>query len=149
MGSKMKGEPMTADLRHSTLELRHALVALHRDLVETARIRYERAQGRPVDPVTLLRLLTDDVDFAWLRPLSTLIVELDERFADAEQFADADVVATAHKGIAALFAPGGKFWLTYATLLQEDAAAAVAHGRVRAALARLPAVRAVRPELRN
>jgi hypothetical protein len=59
------------------------------------------------------------------------------------------VVATAHKGIAALFAPGGKFWRTYATLLQEDAAAGVTHGRVRAALARLPAARAVRPELRN
>jgi hypothetical protein len=149
MAPKLKGEAMSADIRRSTLELRHALVALHRDLVETSRIRYERAQGRPVDPVTLLRLLTDDVDFAWLRPLSTLIVELDERFADSEQFADADVVATAHKGIAALFAPEGKFWLRYATLLQEDAAAAVAHGRVRAALARLPAVRAVRPELRN
>lgn len=140
---------MSSNLRHSTLELRHELVALHRDLVQTARMRYERANGRAVDPVTLLRLLTEDAAFAWLRPLSSLIVELDERFADGERFSDADVAATAQKGIAALLSPLGAFWSPYAALLQEDPAAAVAHGRMRAALARLPKVRAARPELRN
>jgi hypothetical protein len=53
------------------------LVALHAALVEYQRQDYEERYG-PTKPAELLRLLIDDAHFAWLRPLSRVIAEIDE-----------------------------------------------------------------------
>lgn len=114
--------------------LRDSLIALHRDLIAVARMRYERANGRVEGAVQLLQLLTDDDAFGWLRPLSSLIVDLDERLSDPTP----DLIDVTRANVTALWMPTGVFWATYAQVLQEDPAAAVTHGEVRAALAALP-----------
>jgi len=53
------------------------LVALHAALVDYQRQDYEEAHG-PTKPAELLRLLIADAHFAWLRPLSRVIAEIDE-----------------------------------------------------------------------
>jgi len=53
------------------------LVALHAALVDYQRQDYEEAHG-PTKPAELLRLLIADQHFAWLRPLSRVIAEIDE-----------------------------------------------------------------------
>ncbi|GAC1606141.1 MAG: hypothetical protein NVS4B10_20160 [Myxococcales bacterium] len=90
----------------------------------------ERVEGA----VQLLQLLTDDPAFAWLRPLSALIVDLDERLVDPQP----DLIDVTRASLTALWMPTGTFWPVYARVLQEDPSAAVAHGEVRAALAALP-----------
>lgn len=114
--------------------LRDSLIALHKDLIAVARLRYERVSGRVEGAVQLLQLLTEDEAFAWLRPLSALIVDLDERLTDPQP----DLVDATRANVTALWMPTGPFWATYAQVLQEDPSAAVAHGEVRAALALLP-----------
>ncbi len=59
-------------------ELRTALLALHKELVESERVQYEKTFGRIHSPNQFLQLLTSDPWFAWLSPLSKLIVSMDE-----------------------------------------------------------------------
>jgi hypothetical protein len=58
--------------------LSRALQEVHRVLLEVSRQRYELANGRVQSEVELLQLVLHDETFAWLGPLSALIVEIDE-----------------------------------------------------------------------
>lgn len=59
-------------------ELRDALVELHKALVDSERISYEQTVGPIASPGQMLQLLTNDPWFAWLHPLSLLIVTMDQ-----------------------------------------------------------------------
>src|SRR4051812_34646875 len=72
-------------------ELRHALLALHKALLEDERLRYEREKGRLDSGGKLLQLLVSDPSFAWLRVLSALIVQIDERLDGDDPLTTADV----------------------------------------------------------
>jgi hypothetical protein len=54
----------------------------HKALVDAERERYERMHGRVENPHQMLHLVIQDPWFAWLRPISALIVQADERLAD-------------------------------------------------------------------
>ena len=58
--------------------LRDALLNLHKALVESERVTYEQTIGTISSPNHFLQLLTTDPWFAWLHPLSQLIVAIDE-----------------------------------------------------------------------
>src|SRR5688572_30229445 len=64
--------------------LRRALLALHKALLDHERIRYEQLRGRFESSGELLQLVLNDPWFAWLRPLSGLIVQIDEFVAEDE-----------------------------------------------------------------
>jgi len=63
--------------RQLLIDLRHALLHLHKTLLEWERAAYEKIHGR-TSPGNLLTALMNDAQFAWLRPLSELIVRIDE-----------------------------------------------------------------------
>jgi hypothetical protein len=58
-------------------DLRHALLRLHKVLLDWERSGYERIHGRQSSS-DLLKALLNDPQFAWLRPMSQLIVRIDE-----------------------------------------------------------------------
>jgi hypothetical protein len=58
-------------------ELRAALLELHKTLLEVERRDYEKAHGR-LTPQQFLDALLHNPTFAWLQPLTTLMVALDE-----------------------------------------------------------------------
>ncbi|MFL6468217.1 MAG: hypothetical protein ACJ72Z_09705 [Pyrinomonadaceae bacterium] len=62
---------------------RDALLKLHKSLLDRERAIYERIHG-PVNAGQFLNILLEDADFAWLRKFSTLIVEIDELFAQKD-----------------------------------------------------------------
>ena len=70
--------------RQRLTQLRHALLKLHKTLVDSERVGYEGTIGKIQSPNHFLQLLTTDPWFAWLRPLSQLIVAMDEAL-DAEE----------------------------------------------------------------
>lgn len=70
----MNPETPTASL----LKLRDALLRLHKVLVESERVGYEQMFGAIKSPNHFLQLLTSDPWFAWLQPLSQLVVAMDE-----------------------------------------------------------------------
>ena len=50
--------------------IRDALREVHRALIDVVRAQYEKEHGPVGGPAELLRLLTEDPFFEWLRPLS-------------------------------------------------------------------------------
>jgi len=71
---------MMADLKI----LSTRLMALHSALLQYARQGYEQAHGE-TNPAELLQLLLNDSHFAWLRPLSGIIAEIDEALDPRER----------------------------------------------------------------
>src|SRR6185503_3516081 len=74
-------------------QLRHVLLALHKALVDSERVSYEKTIGTIPSPNQFLHLLTHDPWFAWLHPLSQLIVTMDEALDEKEPLTIADVDA--------------------------------------------------------
>ncbi len=131
-----------ADVTHWNA-LASALRELHRALMERARRDYEREHLVAVEPGELLRLLTTDPDFEWLRSLSELMVDIDV-VRDAEP-ALMDELSTAVRAAVEhlIAAPGpseaaAPFAQRYLPYLQDDPHVAMAHGAVRQALAAWP-----------
>jgi hypothetical protein len=69
---------MTDDSRQRLQDLRHALLSLHKALVESERVSYEKTVGAIQSPNHFLKLLMSDPWFAWMQPVSQLIVAMDE-----------------------------------------------------------------------
>jgi len=76
--------PLSQSARQQLDEVRRGLLRVHKTLLEDARIRYEREQGRIEGSGALLRLVLNDPWFAWLHPLSGLVVQIDELLAADE-----------------------------------------------------------------
>lgn len=113
-------------------EVRDALLALHKALVDSERIGYERAIGPIPTPNHFLKLLTSDPWFAWLHPLSRLIVTLDEAMEEKDalsvEVANALVLQTQQLLVAS--EDGDGFPRSYFEALQQDPDVVFAHARV-------------------
>jgi hypothetical protein len=119
------------------LEAAAALREVHRALVQAARRGYEHEVGPAGGPGQLLRLLTEDPYFAWLHPMSELIVDLDSLLA--QELLPAGTVAAVRLEIDRLTQAGDSpFWARYAPFLQTDHEVVIAHGRLRRAINALP-----------
>lgn len=64
--------------------IRHALLRLHKALLESERETYEQLYGRIQTNGDFFRLVIGHEWFDWLRPMSQLIVKIDELF-DAKE----------------------------------------------------------------
>jgi hypothetical protein len=117
--------------------IRTALLQLHKSVLDAERFRFERARGRRIEgPAEALRLVLQDNAFAWLRPLSELIVQLDTRLAEDVEVQTSEVVEMADqaRGLLQRDAGGSLFHDAYRRLLQDAPEVVVAHGRVTALL---------------
>lgn len=73
-------------------QARDKTLGLHKSLIDLERTRYEHVNGEQTS-TAFLNLLIDDAEFAWLRKFSTLIVDVDEMFAQKDGFSDDDAYA--------------------------------------------------------
>jgi hypothetical protein len=118
--------PERAALRDALRGLSRALMPLHRHLIDAAKSDYAFAYA-PVESAShLLRLLKDDAFFAWLKPLTSIIVEIDEMVR--RDFEPPDAIAVAKQASAFLAEP------QYVAMLQREVDVAGAHAAVRKAL---------------
>jgi hypothetical protein len=69
---------------------RDLLLKLHKTLVDHERAIYEGTNG-PQTAGQFLNLLIEDPEFSWLRKFSTLIVDIDEMFAQKDGFTEETV----------------------------------------------------------
>ena len=123
-------KPALPEERAHIIAIRNSLLALHKILLELERQRYERANGRINDMFQLLNLTINDPAFAWLRPLSAFIVEIDEKSEDKEApMTSAEVVAFLKQARTLLSANqvGGDFQRNYHWALQESPDVVIAH----------------------
>jgi hypothetical protein len=86
--------------REELSEIRTKAAALHARLLAEARVEYAYHHDHLPTPGELLQLAAYDEEFAWLRPLTRLISDLDEKL-EHEELSDEDV-AQAQAAIAQL-----------------------------------------------
>jgi hypothetical protein len=123
-------------LRPRALEVRQALLRLHKALIESERASYEKAMGKIPSPNHFLHLLTNDPWFAWLQPLSSLIVSIDELLDRDEPLTNDDVQAFVSQS-GQLLAPTESargFSGHYFQALQRDPSVVLAHADAAKAL---------------
>ena len=124
--------PEQEALRRPLLELHYALLRLHKVLLESERAVYERAVEPIRSPSHFFQLLTSDPWFAWLRPISQLIVALDETLDDREGLTNASVDAVMRQAVFLLIPAekGGEFGERYVAALQRDPRVVLSHAQV-------------------
>jgi len=115
-------------------ELRYALLRLHKALLDVERADFEKMFGR-LTSGELLQLVINHAQFAWLRVISELIVQIDEAlYGDKaateiefkELFAQARLLFNS--------AAEGEFMLKYQAALQREPAVVIAHSEAIKAL---------------
>lgn len=133
---------MTGSERQTLTDLRRTLLHLHKTLLDWERTAYERIHGR-VSGHELLHAILNDPQFAWLRPVSELIVRIDETLENdppAELGAAGDVPAIIAQA-RTLVVPneaGNRYARRYHAALQEHPDAVFAHRGVTAVLKDAP-----------
>ncbi|HSI61841.1 MAG TPA: hypothetical protein VLE43_01945 [Candidatus Saccharimonadia bacterium] len=113
-------------------ELRGALLDLHKALIEAERMRYEETSGPVPSPNHFLHLLTSDPHFAWLLPLSQLIVAMDEAL-DGKEPLSAETAASLINEARSMVVPsedGEGSSRRYFELLQRSPDVVLAHAKV-------------------
>jgi hypothetical protein len=117
-------------------KLARALRELHRVLMERARKDYERERLTSVTPGELLKLLTTDEAFAWLRELSELMADIDIVREAESHVLEASSSAIRPAAEHLLSAPGAStpFAQRYWTYVHDDPHVAMAHAGVKQAL---------------
>jgi|ERR1035437_10109787 hypothetical protein len=123
---------MTTPLQQRLQPLRNALLDLHKALVDSERVSYEQTIGTIPSPNHFLQLLTSDPWFAWLHPLSQLIVAMDEALDEKEPLTSAgvDVLVNQTRLLLVASETGDGFSKHYFDALQRDPDVVLAHAVV-------------------
>jgi hypothetical protein len=122
----------TEEVRTRLETLRTSLLSLHKTLVESERVEYEATVAKITSPNHFLHLLTNDPWFAWLSPLSQLIVAIDEAMDGKEPLTETRAQALVKEAAALLVASesGEGFAQNYFEALQRDPDVVMAQGQV-------------------
>ncbi len=125
-----------AALRAAFREVSRLLIPLHRALIDAAKEDYAFAFGPVPQPTQLLRLLNEDPFFGWLKPITSLIVDIDEMVRRDFEASDAESITGR---IESMFgsSPDPEFASKYVPLLQRSVEVAAGHAALRKVLARL------------
>jgi hypothetical protein len=123
---------MPTPIQQRLQQLRNALLSLHKALVDSERVTYEQTMGAIRSPNHFLQLLTDDPWFAWLQPLSRLIVAMDEALDKKEALTNAGVEAMFEQTrlMLAVSESGDGYSKHYFDALQRDPDVVLAHAEV-------------------
>lgn len=133
MSDRTPSDASGDDLRRRLDAAHGGLLRVHKTIIDHERSRYERARGSVGGPLQFLQLVLSDPWFAWLRPVSELIVQIDEFTASKEP-------TEAHHGEALLkqardlLVPsdaGDTFAREYFRAMQESPEIAIAHAEWR------------------
>ena len=117
-------------------DLVRALLRLHKALLDDERVIYERVHGRIASNGAFLQLVLGDAWFAWLRPLSQLMVQLDTLDEEDEVSASGQIIALL-ASVRVLLTPseeGDGFGRHYYDALQREPDVGLAHAAVKALL---------------
>jgi hypothetical protein len=126
---RKRASALGGDLRKRLDDARRALLRVHKSLLDYERAAYERSLGRIRNSGEFLQLVIHDAWFAWLRPLSEVIVRIDELLESDEPSAPAEAQAVLQQLRAMLQADeqGGDFQRHYHAALQDSPDVVLAH----------------------
>jgi len=118
-----------ATLKHLQ-ELRRSLLHLHKTLLDMERADFERDFGR-LNSGELLQLVINHAQFAWLRQISALVVEMDEMLSGEEPATKSDVENLVEQArLLFTVSADERFREKYQAALQREPAAVMAHSEI-------------------
>ena len=123
------GPGLNPALRGRVDRARDALLRLHKALLDHERGRYETMHGRVAGAADFLQIVIHDPAFAWLRPVSELVVQMDEllHVDDASAAPDAEALLTQARSLVRADEHGDEFHREYHRSLQESPEVVMAH----------------------
>jgi len=126
--------------RRLLTDLRRALLPLHKTLLEWERKIYEREHGRKMGAGELLQIIMTAPQFAWLHPISEVIVRIDQALDEEapDTTVDVDAIIIQARRLVAPDQTEKPYAQRYLTALQEVPDVVVAHGKVTAILKENP-----------
>ena len=129
-------DPARAALRAALRDAWKQLLPLHRALIDAANAEYAATVAPVTGPGHLLKLLQEDPFFFWLKPLTSLIVDIDSMARTDFERENVDALV---QRIDRLFGHNAEaeFALHYVPILQRDVDVAIAHAAIRQIVARL------------
>ena len=128
----MVQQPINSESRELLGNLRNLLLEQHKLLLDRERSAYEKANGPIGGPGTFLQLVLGDTHFAWLKQISTLVVEIDEalsRRSTAGQ-AVADALMAQAREMMRPREAGSDFQVRYFGAVQESADVVILQCRI-------------------
>ena len=118
-----------------------ALTAVHKVLLDETIREYQHREGRPLSPQDAWRAAMNDPFFAWLRPVSMLIAEIDELLTAVDEI-DAGLAHGIRLEVESLLngmTTGEPFAKRYRDMMQQNPELVARHGELKASLAPLTA----------
>ena len=137
----MTNDRVSDTTRDGLKVLRQGLLRLHKTLLEWERKIYEREHGRKMGAGELLQIIMIAPQFAWLRPISEVIVRIDQALDEEapDTTVDVDAIIIQARRLVAPDQTEKPYAQRYLTALQEVPDVVVAHGKVTAILKENPA----------
>ena len=116
-------------------DARNLLLKLHKNLLDHERAIWEGINGT-VTAGQFLNVLLENPDFAWLRKFSTLIVDIDEMFAQKDGYSaeTVDLHLRKLRELISMEDEDEDFKAKYKAALQQDLDAAARQGDLRSLL---------------
>lgn len=111
-------------------DVRLGMLAVHKALLQYERIRFERERGRVPSSGEFLQLVIHDPWFEWLRPLSALVVRIDEALAADEpptSISEAEQIISVAKDLLRPSEGAEGFSGSYFRALQDSPEVVMAH----------------------
>jgi hypothetical protein len=110
-----------AESRERLRGVSRALLRLHKSLLDDERAQFERVRGRIESNGEFLQLVLHDEWFAYLRPLSALVVQIDE-LLDTEEATkeEADALIAQARAMLKPSETGSEFERRYYAAIQRD-----------------------------
>lgn len=118
----MSSQPISDQSRELLDNLRNILLDQHKLLLDRERAEYEKTNEPIAGPGPFLTLVLSDPHFAWLKQISTLIVEIDEalsRRSIAGQ-TEADALTAQARDLLRPREKGTDFQMRYYQAIQES-----------------------------
>jgi len=113
--------------------VRLTVLRLHKALLDSERVEYEQVHGRVRSNTEFFQLVIGDDWFAWLRPISQLIVQMDD-VLNSKEPVTLDQVNTLLDQTSTLLQPaeeGTRLEQNYYLAIQRDPTIAIMHAQMR------------------
>ena len=111
--------------------VRNTLLSLHKALLDSERTAYQLVHGDIASSSAFLQLLINDPWFAWLQPVTTLLVQIDEALAAKNPLREDRDLERLLQDTRALLSPSrgevDNFWKRYSNVIQRDPAVLLLH----------------------
>ena len=118
----MSPQPITDQSRELLGDLRDLLLEQHKLLLDRERAEYEKTNEPIAGPGPFLALVLSDPHFAWLKQISTLVVEIDEALSRRSKAGqpEADALTAQARDIMRPREHGTDFQMRYYKAVQES-----------------------------